>query len=557
MGLVRQAQGNDEAALDRYRAALDLALELGRREIVALIHYRIGHAEQRRGRPDAAQAAYDAAIAVIEDARAPVRDEGLLISLMGRWQQVYEAAIQLCLDRGDGAAAFNYAERARARAFADLLARRGRLLQPDRESQEPSAKRQDVDLGSRFVVRGSGASPITAAEAQAMLAPGTLLLAYFATGLRGPESALLEAIPTGAASLRACLATPARLLLLALTHDGLQAHICPLDPNVLQASSPYLADGRRFLQTAILRRAYDALINPAAALLTAAERVVIIPHGPLHQLPFAALLDPAGRPLLEHAPDLRYAPSTTLLLRARPQRPAPERACLALGYDGAAGRRLRHTEAEAMAVAQLCGGEVWRGGTAAPASLTGAAAGEASGIARRLGAAAKAYHWLHLACHGEFDLDDPLRSWLEIGPGERLSAAEVLDEFVLDAELVVLSACRSGISRVLRGDEPMGLVRAFLSAGARAVLVTLWPVEDSSARMLMEHFYSALLAGSDPSAALREAQLTLRDLTLAEARDILAGWGEEVADMPAEDSALPYADPAFWGAYALVGAAAG
>jgi CHAT domain-containing protein len=527
MGLVRQAQGDDVAALDRYHAALDLALELGRREIVALIHFRIGHAEQRLGRLDASRNAYDAAIIVIEDTRAPVRDEGLLISLMGRSQQVYEAAIQLCLDRGDAAAAFDYAERARARAFADLLARRGKLLQPGLESQESL---------------GSSASPITAAEAQAALAPGTLLLAYFATGLRGPESALLDAIPAEAASLRACLATPARLLLLALTNEGLRAHTCSLDPNLLQASSPYLADGRRFLQPAILRRAYDALIAPAADLLAAAERVVVVPHGPLHQLSFATLLDPSGRPLLEIASDLCYTPSTTLLLRARPQHTAPKADCLSLGYDGAAKRRLRHTEAEAAAVARLCGGEAWRG---------------APGMAERLRDAVGVYRWLHLACHGEFDLDEPLRSWLEIGPGERLSAADVLDRFALSAELVTLSACRSGVSRVLRGDEPMGLVRAFLSAGARAVLVTLWPVEDISARLLMERFYRALLANGDPAAALHEAQRALRELTLAGAREILVGWGEEVADMPAEDSAQPYADPAFWGAYALVGAASG
>jgi CHAT domain-containing protein len=532
MGLVLQAQGDNLAALERYRAALDLALELGRREIVALIHYRIGHAEQRLGRLDAAREAYDAAITMIEDTRAPVRDEGLLISLMGRSQQVYEAAIQLCLDRGDATAAFDYAERARARAFADLLARRGKLLQASHESQE--------SRGSRFSVLGSGVSPITAAEAQAALAPGMLLLAYFATGLRGPEAALLDAIPRDAAGLRDCLATPARLLLLAMTRESLHAHTCALDPNLLQASSPYLADGRRFLQPAILRRAYDALIAPVADLLAAAERVVVVPHGPLHQLPFAALLDPAGRSLLEIAPDLCYAPSTTLLLHARHQPVAPKMACLALGYDGAAGRRLRHTEAEAAAVARLCGGEAWRG---------------APTMAEQLRDAAGAYRWLHLACHGEFDLDEPLRSWLEIGPGERLSAAAVLDQFALSAELVTLSACRSGVSRVLRGDEPMGLVRAFLSAGARAVLVTLWPVEDISARILMERFYRALLVDGDPAAALHEAQRALRDLTLAEAREVLAGWGEDVADMPAEDAAQPYADPAFWAAYALIGAA--
>jgi CHAT domain-containing protein/tetratricopeptide (TPR) repeat protein len=559
MGLVRQAQGDDVAGLERYRAALNLALELGRREIVALIHYRIGHAEQRLGRLEAARAAYDAAIAMIEDTRAPVRDEGLLISLMGRWQQIYEAAFQLCLDRGDGAAAFDYAERARARAFADMLARRGGLVQQNKEqrTENREPKGHGDMYGKPSVAASAGATPITAAEAQAALSPGTLLLAYFATGLRGPESALLDAIPSGAAGLRACLATPARLLLLALTRDGLRVHVCLLDPNMLQASSPYLADGRRFLQPPILRRAYDALIAPAADLLAAAERVVIVPHGPLHQLPFAALLDPAGRPLLETAPDLRYAPSTTLLLRARHQRTIPRRVCLALGYDGAAGRRLRHTEAEAAAVARLCGGEVWRGGVSAPALRAGERAGGRLGMAKRLRDAAGAYRWLHLACHGEFDLDDPLRSWLEIGPGERLSAADVLDDFALGAELVALSACRSGVSRVLRGDEPMGLVRAFLSAGARAVLVTLWPVEDISTRLLMERFYPALLAGNDPAAALREAQRALRDLTLAEARDILAGWGEEVADMPAEDSVRPYADPAFWAAYTLVGAALG
>ncbi len=112
LGLLDQAQGDHTAALERYHTSLDLALELGRHEIVALIRYRIGHAEQRLGRLDAARASYDTAIAAIEATRTPIRDEGLLISLMGRWQQVYEAMIQLCLEDGDGAAAFDYAERA-------------------------------------------------------------------------------------------------------------------------------------------------------------------------------------------------------------------------------------------------------------------------------------------------------------------------------------------------------------------------------------------------------------------------------------------------------------
>jgi CHAT domain-containing protein len=448
-------------------------------------------------------------------------DEGLMINLMGRWQQVYEAAVQLCLSRGELAAAFDYAERARARAFADMLARRGAGLAQDR------------------------ATPLTARETQAALPEGTLLLAYFAIGLRGPESAMLDAIPSDAAGLRACLTTKPQLLLLALTRDGLRAHDCPLNPNALQASSVYQADGRRFLARQVLRKANDALVAPVADLIGQAARVVVVPHGPLHQLPFAALLDAEGRPLLERSPHLAYAPSATVLLRAlATHRTAPEQPCLALGYDGAVGQRLRYTEPEAAAVAQIAGGVAWRG---------------AAGTCQELTQAAGDYRWLHLACHGEFDLDDPLRSWLEIGPEERLSAADVIANFRLRADLVTLSACRSGVSKVLRGDEPMGLVRAFLTAGARAVLVTLWPVEDTSARLLMERFYAALLeqgAASEPAQALVVAQRYLRDLTIAQVQAQLASWGEDASDAEVDEGVRPYADPAFWAAYALIGGVA-
>src|SRR5690606_1812947 len=310
---------------------------LERREIMALIHYRIGHAQQRLGDLDAARNSYDTAITVIEAKRTPIRDEGLLISLMGRWQLVYEAMIQLCLERGDGAAAFGYTERARARAFADLLAR-------------------------RRTTAHTNATPVSLAEVQTQLPSGTLLLAYFATGLRGPETALLEAIPPEAAGLRACLSTPAQLWLIAVTRTSLHWWRCNLNPNVLQASSPYLADGRRFLSAPILRRAYDALLAPAAELLAQAERVVVVPRGPLHQLPFSSLLHGAQQPLLERAPQWGTVPSATTLLQtcATPV-PEVERPCLALGSDGAAGRRLRRTRAEAQAAARLCDGEAWQG----------------------------------------------------------------------------------------------------------------------------------------------------------------------------------------------------
>lgn len=501
-GLIHQVQGDDAAALADYQAALALAAQIERRDIVPLLHYRCAHALQRLKRSAAAGAAFAAAIAAVEARRAPVQNEGLLISLMGRWQEIYAAAIAFCVDQGDAATAFAYAEQARARAFADLLVQRNP------------------------VAAVGGATPVTAYEVQAALAPGTLLLAYFAIGLRGPEALLLDALPAAAATIRACLEVTPRLVLFALTATHSAVYTCAINPDMLQAGSSLTADGQRFLRPPVLRRLYDALIGPVAAELSSAQRVVIAPHGPLHQLPFTALLDPAHSPLLDHAPPLQYTPSATVWLRSK-QRPAatPQSPCLAIGYDGGSERQLAHTWAEAQAVVQSCGGTAWPG---------------TAGICARLIDCAAHYRRLHLACHAEFNLADPLASWLELGPGERLTAADVIAGLELSAELVVLSACRSGVSRIVRGDEPLGLVRAFLRAGARAVLVTLWPVDDTASCYLMEYFYRELTMHQpplDPATALQRAQQALRDT---------------VSSAPALRS---YADPSFWAAYALVGSA--
>jgi CHAT domain-containing protein/tetratricopeptide (TPR) repeat protein len=515
LGLVAQAQGEDAAALGHYQSALELADDLKRHEIAALIHYRIGHAHERMEQFDAASTHFATAIAMIEASRAPLRDEGLMVSLMGRSQQVYEAAVQLALRRGAVDEAFDYAERARARVFADLLLRR-----------------------NSHALDGK-ATPATAAATRAALPPKMLVCTYFAMGLQGPEEALLQAIPREAKLLRACFAVAPQLILFTITQTDLQAHNCSLDPHMLQASSPFLADGRRFLPLAVRRRLYRALIMPTATAIKGADAVVFVPHGPLHQLPFAALLDENDTPLLEHVPCLMYAPSVTVFLSSPPRSAPPAQPCLAIGFDAADEQQLRHTEAEATTIAELSGGEAWVGG---------------AGVCKRLLASADRYRWLHLACHGEFDQAEPLQSALVLGPDERLSASDVIEGMRLHADLVTLSACRSGVSRVLRGDEAMGLVRAFLMVGARAVLVTLWPVEDTSARLFMERLYGLLLQDvqGDVQRALHLAQTYLRDLTYAEARAELERWGESVEESAWDDDAQPYAGVEYWAPYVLV-----
>jgi tetratricopeptide (TPR) repeat protein len=507
LGLIAQVHGDHYAALGAYNAAHTLAEAIGRREILALTHYRAGHTLEQLGEPFLASQRYAAAMDAIEAIRAPLRDQGLLISLMSRWQLVYEAALLLALAQGDLAAAFQISERARARAFADQLARHHTSM---------------PDL----------AAPIGLDLACATLPAGTLLLTFFATGLPSPEQPLIDAMPPAAESLRACLVTPARLVALALTRAGVQAFPIGLNPAVLQ-SGVGANDGARFLQPRILARLSAALLEPVAALIQSSTRLVVLPHGPLHQVPFAALTI-AGQPLTELV-ELSYAPSATVLLRVLAERAAaPTQRCLALGYASADGA-LRHTAAEAERVAARCVGRAWPAGASSIDQLV---------------AEARGCRYLHLACHAEFDFADPLASWLEIGPGLRMRAAEVLERMQISAELVVLSACRSGVSRVVRGDEPIGLARAFLGVGARAVLVTIWPVEDSAARLLMDAFYTCLMRdpSATPASALREAQQILRAMPFETARALLGGE-------PPNTHALPYVDPFFWAGYALIGAA--
>ena len=123
----------------------------------------------------------------------------------------------------------------------------------------------------------------------------------------------------------------------------------------------------------------------------------------------------------------------------------------------------------------------------------------------------------------------------------------------------MLSACQTGVSAVLRGDEPMGLIRAFLSAGARAVLVSQWPVADLPTFLLMQDFYGRLQAGMSASEALNLAQSWLRELTIAEAvgvvKKVVADEGVQeaaLAELRGMGTAVPYAHPQFWAAFVVV-----
>jgi CHAT domain-containing protein len=204
----------------------------------------------------------------------------------------------------------------------------------------------------------------------------------------------------------------------------------------------------------------------------------------------------------------------------------------------------------------------------------------------------KQYRYLHFATHGEVDpvsmrkcalvltqegLPDPLKQ-AEQGKkvyDGKLDAGEILDTWKLDADLVTLSACQTGLGQKGAGEGLMGFSQVLLSRGARSLVLSLWKVDDTATALLMVRFYENLLGarggkpgGSPPlpkAEALREAKAWLRNLSREEARRqgqaLPRGKGQKELPLrpaapeptPAPKDNKPYAHPYYWAAFILVG----
>jgi CHAT domain-containing protein len=263
----------------------------------------------------------------------------------------------------------------------------------------------------------------------------------------------------------------------------------------LEARGPPRVDS---LWRAPLRSLYRQLIAPIeeTGLLARKTFLVLAPHAELHYLPFAALLDGDERYLVERY-ELTVTPSASVWV-ALGDRPTARTAASVLALAPRIDA-LPASGHEVTAIARLAGARV----------VTGRGATEAA--FRRDAPAARV---LHLATYGVLNKHNPLFSFVELAPGGGHDGRlEVHEVFGLDlaADLVVLSACQTGLGSgaladVPPGDDWVGLTRAFLHAGARQVVATLWPVDDWATGALMERLYEAAAAEAGASQALAAAQ---------------------------------------------------
>jgi CHAT domain-containing protein len=252
----------------------------------------------------------------------------------------------------------------------------------------------------------------------------------------------------------------------------------------------------------ILKRLHSQLIEPLGLDRFDLQKVVIVPYGVLHFLPFHILHD--GSSYMIEKQEIVILPTAGLATRP-PLLRDPGALILANSWEG----RLPHTLAEAQMVQRLFGGTLYAGESATRNALQAVPA-----------------QILHIATHGEHRLEQPDLSYLQLADGQ-LYADDTLQQD-MSYELVTLSACETGRANVAASDELIGLGRGFLYAGAGALLVSMWQVTDTSTLYFMERMYKTLRAGTSKAAAVREAQ-----------RFMLA---EE-----------PWFHPAFWGAFQLIG----
>ena len=257
---------------------------------------------------------------------------------------------------------------------------------------------------------------------------------------------------------------------------------------------------------ASLETLYRYLIAPVADAVADAHKLIVVPDGPLHYLPFDLLsVDGQRTNYLLHTHTLHYGYSASLLQQAIDERRGyPTETVLAMApfTGGEAGNvrsqgfsPLRDSQAEVESV----GGSIYTEGKATK---------------RRFLRVAGSYNVLHLATHATVNAEDPSQSFIAFYPQQRDSVAnyrlythELYNMRLDSVKLVILSACEAGNGQLVRGEGVMSLARAFAYAGCPNIITTLWKADDRSSAQLTTRLHQYLKQGWEKDEALRQAKL--------------------------------------------------
>lgn len=593
LGFVYANSGNLNKALEYYSQSLSQRRQIQDAVGVALTLYRSAVTERERGNFQTALTQIEEALNLVEGLRTKVNNSDLRATFFASKQEYYEFYIDLLMQlhqrnpqQGLDAKALQASERARARSLLDILAQGGDAIQSGIPAELLAKKRQlqwqlEATEKRRLDLWQNNHRPekITALNQEI----DQLLQQYQAletqlktispryTGLTQPQPLTVPEIQQQVLDKDSLLLSyflgEERSYLWVVSSNSLKSYELPgreKIQNTAQAFREVLVNPRtRFSLSriaAVAQSSSEVILKPIAPLLTQ-KRLLIVSDGALQYIPFSALAVPnqaeytplivnheivtlpsastlgilrqelKGRPAASKAvavlADPVFAANDERLQPAvrRPKTPLPSDLQRSAEESGVDLARLPFSEAEAKQIVALVPGPETKQAVAFAANLKAATSPELED-----------YRIVHFATHGLLNSETPELSGLVLSlvdetgqPQEGFLRLPDIFNLNLRADLVVLSACQTGLGKQIRGEGLVGLTRGFMYAGAARVVVSLWNVDDQATSELMVSFYQKMLRdGLEPVAALRAAQVAM--------------WQQE-------RSATPF----FWAAFTLQG----
>jgi len=494
-------------------------------------HFLLGQIAARRGDQSAALTGYQEARKALESLRTRLHTEELKISFVKNRLQVYEALVELYIN---GQApqisvdqCFGIMEAAKSRSMLEMIFQSGQSLPLGEAAQNRQEVQRIRDLREELnwyyhrmemeQLRAEGMSRERLEQLQqlAQSRENELLRALRELPMQDRQSAGLEVPPEfSVAELQAAIPAETalveyysagdRLVAAVVTRENVE--IKPLGGMAQVAHrlqllrfqlSKFRMDARytqEFEQPLFratlshLESLYQEVIEPLRPLLKA-QHLVFVPHGQLHFLPFHALRN--GDEYVGEAYTVSYAPSATLFALCQQRAPGRKYNSLVIGVPD---ERAPQISDEVQAVAALLPEvELYLGQQATLEVLR--EKGPEAGL-------------LHIATHGIYRQDNPMFSSIRLG-NSYLNLYD-LYELRMDAELVTLSGCATGLNFVAAGDELLGLQRGLFYAGASSLLLSLWDVNDRSTAEFMQEFYKGYIRTGDMAVSLQAAMRELK-----------------------------------------------
>lgn len=516
---LAELSDDDTVAEHHLEAAVDLALSTGIPHVVHRAEHAMAHHLLDRGRTMEAEGHLDAAVAAVERTRGHLPNEALMLSFPRDTASTFDDVVRLRVGQGRITAAFAAADAARSRVLLEAGTRHSPTTgDPEvRQLEQALDALYDQFLGfgapsgsqvSSEVSRTGGVGELRRLDHQARQLEGELERLRFdrAVPLDNSDGTSMAAESDRRAHEIALLYTmlDGEIALFVRHGDDIELHPGLADLGAVVNEIHAFADaGRRALAARSagislnlrlagvrLARLGELLLAPVWPLIEQhrIDELTVVPHGPLHGVPFHAL-GPPGDMLIDRvavtvAPSLsvraqcarRRTDSTRTVVVGQPQLDLP-----GIGEEVAALGRT------------IPGAVILNDRDATLAAVAEAVAGAGC---------------LHLASHGIFRPDAPLQSGVRLADGW-LTAMRA-SRLELDGALVVLSCCDTARATVSAGEELLGLQRGFMQAGARNVVMSLWPTPDVATGDLMVAFHEGCRSGQRPVEALRSAQISVR-----------------------------------------------